>query len=123
LETEDSVRPLILLAGTNNGSYKVISRNDRVVYCRGCGGVMGDPYQAIVIKNGYFSIEHYGGSGWRWTRIITFKYDSKDTQFKLHRDAGEWFHAAEPEKVKVNIFNKDLYGKQSFAEYVNDNNE
>jgi hypothetical protein len=69
---EDSVdvpRPLLLLLGSAAG-YSLAGRNDNVVLCYSCGGVFGDPYQGITIKNGYFSIEHYGGSNWRWTRVI-----------------------------------------------------
>jgi hypothetical protein len=73
----DTTRPLLLLEGNLKRRYKLLARNDSVVLCMGCGGVHGDPYQGITVKSGYFSIEHFGGSGWRWTRIITFKYDPK----------------------------------------------
>jgi len=118
---EDEVRPLILLRGTASGKYKLLARNDSVVLCKGCGGVFGDPYDGITIKNGYFSIEHYVGSSWRWTRIITFKYDLKCKNFILHKDAGVSYHNTE-EEMKFNsiISNKDKYGKQLFTEFRND---
>lgn len=113
----DTTRPLLLLAGTANGLYNLMERNDHVVLCAGCGGVMGDPYQGITIKGGYFSIEHYGGSSWRWTRIITFKYDSTTKKFKLHRDAGVSFHASEPDKQKETVHNKKDFGKLFFSQF------
>lgn len=113
----DSNRPLYLLTGTPSGELILFGSNDRVVLCKGCGGAFGDPYQGITVKSGYFSIEHYGGSSWRWTRIITFKYDNKSGQFILHRDAGVSFHATEPDAVTDIIHNKERFGKQSFSDY------
>jgi hypothetical protein len=83
----DTTRSLLLLQGLGKGQYQLMARNDHVVYCAGCGGVFGDPYAGITVKGKYFSIEHYGGSNWRWTRVITFRYDAKTKHFLLHRDA------------------------------------
>ncbi len=116
---EDLARPLILLSGTASGNYKLIARNDSVVLCKGCGGIFGDPYEGITINNGYFSVEHYGGSSWRWTRIITFKYDSKSKKFKLHRDAGTSYHTSDPNKYEDHINNKEDFGKVTFNEFNN----
>ncbi len=115
----DTTRPLLLLQGNNNRQFKLISRNDNVVLCLGCGGVFGDPYQGITVKKGFFSIEHYGGSGWRWTRIITFKYNSAKKQFYLHKDAGQSWHATDPNEYTKNIFNKTSYGNLPFNKYSN----
>ncbi len=114
----DTSRPLLLLAGDGKGSYKLEERNDSIVLCRGCGGAFGDPYAGITIKNGFFSIEHYGGSSWRWTRIITFRYDSKLKQYILHRDAGDSFHTSDPDKSKLHIYNKEDFGKLLFRKYT-----
>jgi hypothetical protein len=114
----DTTRPLLLLAGTADGGYRLLARNDGVVLCKGCGGVFGDPYAGIVIKNGYFSIEHYGGSNWRWTRVITFRFDVKSGQFRLHRDAGVSYHTSNPDKTRDIISNKAHYGKLLFTNYA-----
>jgi hypothetical protein len=114
----DTARPLLLLAGTATGNFRLLARNDSVVLCSGCGGVIGDPYAGITIKNGYFSIEHYGGSNWRWTRIITFKFDVANQVFRLHRDAGVSFHTSDPDKTKDLFYNKPDFGKHLFTEYT-----
>ena len=120
---EDSLydinRPLLILTGQNNNSYKLEAHNDSVVLCRNCGGVFGDPYESSVIKGGYFSIQHYGGSNWRWTRIITFKYIKEKNIFVLHRDAGESYHTSEPDKTTPIISNKKDYGVLSFEKFSN----
>ena len=69
----DTARHLLIIQGEKDGTFKIVANNDSIVLCFGCGGVFGDPYAGITVKDNYFSIEHYGGSAWRWTRIITFK--------------------------------------------------
>lgn len=110
-------RPLLLLSGKADGSFVLAARNDSVVLCADCGGVFGDPYSGITIKNGYFSIEHYGGSSWRWTRIITFKYSKEKGEWILHRDAGESFHTSDPEKTEAIVTNKKDFDKLPFKDF------
>jgi len=116
-QNTDTTRPLLLLLGNKSGKYQLLARNDNVVLCMGCGGVFGDPYQGISIKNGYFSIEHYGGSSWRWTRIITFRFNAKTNQFILHRDAGLSWHASDPNQTTEKFFNKKNFGKLPFNQF------
>jgi hypothetical protein len=113
----ETTRPLLILVSNEKGSYNLSGRNDSVVLCKACGGVFGDPYAGMTVKNNFFSIEHYGGSNWRWTRIITFRYDPKSKQVLLHRDAGDSFHTSDPDKTTTSIYNKEDFGKLSFAGY------
>lgn len=110
-------RPLLILVGQSDHSYKLAARSDNAVYCIDCGGVMGDPFMEIAIKKGYFSVEHYGGSGWRWTRTITFKYSPADNNWYLHKDGGDSFHAAEPEKVTTKVRTTKDFGKMPFDQF------
>lgn len=118
----DAARPLLILQGTGKGQYKLITRNDSVVLCLGCGGVHGDPYAGVTIKRHYFSIEHLGGSGWRWTRVMTFKYDPKTKTLALHRDAGYSWHVSDPNKTTESVFNKEDFDKLPFAKFRNTKN-
>lgn len=113
----DTTRPLLLLQGNGKGLYKLIARNDSVVLCLNCGGIHGDPYDGITIKKGYFSIEHMGGSSWRWTRIITFKYDLKHKIFVLHRDAGYSWWTLERGHESDIIISKEDFDKLPFEHY------
>ena len=90
-------RPLLLFVGNAGGRYTLAARSDNAVYCVDCGGMMGDPFQGITIKNGYFTMDHYGGSAQRWTRLVTFRYDPAARTWLLHRDGGEQFSAFDPE--------------------------
>ena len=107
-------RPLLILTGKADGGFVLAARNDNTVYCIDCGGAMGDPFQQVVIKNGYFSIEHYGGSGWRWRRIVTYRYAAADKNWWLYKDGHESFHASDPEKVESKIITEKDFGKIRF---------
>lgn len=42
------------------------------------GGMMGDPFANIEIKNGILIISHYGGSGWKWGIEDKYRYQNND---------------------------------------------
>lgn len=111
-------RPLLLLTGNKTGDFTLAARNDNVVLCYHCGGVFGDPYDGLAIKNGYFSTEAYGGSSDRWTQIITFRYIEKEKTWYLHRDAGINYSIWDPEMKETDWYNnKDQWGKVKFVDY------
>ncbi|RFS15129.1 hypothetical protein D0T08_18815 [Emticicia sp. C21] len=112
-----TLRPLLLLIGQPSHTYKVVARNDKAVYCVDCGGMMGDPFTQIVIKNGYFSIEHYGGSSWRWGLITTFKYSATDKIWYLYKQGSTSMHTSDPDKVKTKITTTKNFGKIPFSKY------
>lgn len=121
-ETSDVVdhptkRPLLVLIGEGNNKYRLAARNDNAVYCVDCGGVFGDPFEGISIKNGIFSVEHYGGSAWRWTKIITFKYSVKDKNWLLTRVGSDSFHVSDPNKVKSTVKTAKSFGRVLFEKY------
>ncbi|RYU95279.1 hypothetical protein [Emticicia agri] len=124
-ETSDIIehptpRPLLLLLGQADNSYKVVTRNDKAVLCFSCGGMMSDPFVRVVIKKGYFSIEHYGGSAWRWGVTTTFKYNPLLSDWYLYKQGYESFHASDPEKIKTTIETEKDFGKIAFSTYDSD---
>lgn len=110
-------RPLLILLGQQDGSYKLASRSDNAVYCVDGGGQMGDPFTGISIKKGYFSVEHYGGSGQRWERIVTFKYNPPGKNWLVHKDGHEYFHATRPEEVSTKIETVKNFGTVTFEKF------
>jgi len=113
----DTTRPLLILAGNGKGRYRLLARNDSVVLCLGCGGIHGDPYAGITVKSGYFAIRHYGGSGWRWTRVIAFKYDLGRRTLLLHRDSGWSWHLSDPSKRTEIINRQGDFDRMPFTEF------
>lgn len=45
------------------------------------GGMMGDPFAGIDIKDGILLISHFGGSSWKWS--YTDKYRFQNNEFQL----------------------------------------
>jgi len=70
---------------------------------------MRDPFLGLTFNSPYFTVEHYGGSTWRWERYTTFKYVKARQTFILHKDGHKFFQASSPNKVQTNIHtSKDL---------------
>jgi hypothetical protein len=118
-QNSDTTRPLLLLKGNGTGQYALMARNDSVVLCLGCGGIYGDPFETVTIKEGMFSVHHAGGSSWRWTRTITFSYQEPSKHFVLQNDTGESWHVSDPAKTTATRFNEQEYGKVEFERYSN----
>lgn len=113
----DIKRPLLIFKGDAKGNLEFVSRNDNVVYCAKCGGIFGDPYVRTVIKKGYFTVEHYGGSAWRWSRLVTFQYNRKLDNWYLHRDGGESFHVNDPQQKKSFMKTRKDFGNVPFEKF------
>ncbi len=44
-------RPLLILIRQPDNSLQLARKNNKTVYCVNCGGVMGDPYMGLTIRN------------------------------------------------------------------------
>lgn len=110
-------RPLLLFVNNENGEYSLAAQNDRVVYCCNCGGIFGDPFYEIDIVDGLFTIYHYGGSNWRWTRDITFKYETISRDWYLHLNQETSFSVFELEEVESSVKTIQDFGKIRFSDF------
>ena len=95
----DAHRPLLLITRQANGTLKTVAVNNELIFCKNCGGVMGDPYQGLVIKPGEFTADHYGGSSWRWAETFTFRYDAVKKNWFLQTHKSTSFQSGDPEKT------------------------
>lgn len=105
LEPQDpeQPRPLLLLTRDANGALALAKRSDKAVYCRNCGGIMGDPFQGVTVEKGRFTIEHYGGSSWRWSFNLTFAWSRRDRSWQLVRVESTSFHASDPDSEETTV--------------------
>src|SRR5215471_8106430 len=99
-DIEDRQRLLLILVRQPGGALKEVKRNDRIVYCSTCGGMMGDPFQGVQAGPNTFTVSHYGGSAWRWSVDYKFNYSRRDNTWQLVRVEERSFHASAPDKVK-----------------------
>jgi len=116
-EKDELQRPLYILIGNSQGGFQKVAENNNSVLGYFDGGVFGDPFDSVTIKKGYFSIEHYGGSNWRWSRIVTFKYNKKKKNWFLYKDGGESYHTSNPTKIKTEIQTVKDFGVVPFEKY------
>lgn len=110
-------RPMLILLGQKNNTYRQAEKSENIVYCYDCGGMLGDPYQGIRVKDGQFTIEHFGGSSWRWARTITFKYVPSKDDWYLTEDALVNSHASDPESIKTTIRTAQDFGEIRFKNF------
>lgn len=117
-EPGDGIRTLLILTAGRNGDLKLAARNDKVVYCRTCGGVFGDPFAGITAKRNSFSVDNYGGSNWRWSDSYKFNYSRIDETWQLVLVAKDSFMATDPEKTaKTKIITPKKFGKINIARF------
>lgn len=73
-QIDEEPKRLLLILFKSSSGFKLSGKSSEVLMCRSCGGMYGDPYSSITINKGVLSIEHYGGSSWRWTETRKFRY-------------------------------------------------
>lgn len=118
-------RPILILIGQPNKSFKLEKRNNNAVFCLACGGQGGDPFGGITIKNGLFSIEHFIAGGNHWESVATFKYQKSKSNWFLYKEGFESYKFNDSQNensealvldIKVQKTTKD-FGVISFDTY------
>ena len=118
-EYAETPRNVMILIKDAEMGWELKGNNPNIVYCQGCGGVFGDPFAGISIKDKTFTIEHYGGSADRWSRSIRFEYSEGMDNWVLMEDLGTSFSAIEPNSdTTYTYYNKKDYGMSLFDTYI-----
>jgi hypothetical protein len=119
---DDGPRTLLIAIRQADGALKVVKRNDKVVYCRQCGGIFGDPFESLSAAPGKLSVHHYGGSNWRWSNTFSFAYSRRDETWQLVRVEESSFHTSAPDKMKTRAFKPPRdFGKIDIADFDPEN--
>lgn len=100
---QDAPREVRILTRRADGSLTLAKRGPKALLCKECGGIMGDPFTGITVKSGRFTVEHYGGSAWRWTQHFTFAWSRRDQTWQLVRVDESSFHATDAENYETNV--------------------
>lgn len=116
-KSQDDERSLLILIRRANGKLNIAARNELVVYCRSCGGVMGDPFAGVEVKRNGFTVNNYGGSNLRWSESYQFNYSRRDKTWQLVKVTEETFNALEPKTVKTKILTPKNFGKINLADF------
>jgi hypothetical protein len=75
-------RELIIITNPG-GKYMVAARSKRVILCKECGGIYGDPFVRIWAEKKKFGVDHFGGSNWKWSNNSEFGYSKRDKKWQL----------------------------------------
>lgn len=77
----DGVPRELIIYKLKNNKWTEWKKSDQALYGSRDGGMMGDPFGEIEIKNGILLISQNGGSSWKWG--FTDKYRFQDGEFYL----------------------------------------
>lgn len=77
---ESEIPRRVLMLKNVSGELIKVARNDDLILCKMCGGIFGDPYNGIELKNNILKISNYGGSAWRWNANYTFRFQHNEWQ-------------------------------------------
>ncbi len=89
-------RILAILIKQKDGNYKLAVSSIKAILKADEGGVFGDPYEAISIKNGVLSFSFYGGSNYRWGYNYKFRNQNNGwfligaTLYEIYTGTGEY---------------------------------
>ena len=115
-------RPLLVLLRGADGKLTVAKRNERIVMCSQCGGVFDDPFEGVIAGRNTFSVEHYGGSNWRWKYSYKFNYSRIDKTWELVRVEDISYHTSNPNGGTTKIYTPPKhFGKIDIADFDPEN--
>jgi len=95
-------RLFLLLERQKDQTFKTVVENKDLVMCRHCGGVMGDPYDGLILKPGEIHLNFYGGSGFKWSVTLFFRYDALKNNWLLEEENLWSFDAMLPDLKERN---------------------
>jgi hypothetical protein len=72
---------IVIIFKKNQGQWVIWQQSINAVGNSKAGGMMGDPFEDIAIKNGVLLISQAGGSSWKWSH--TDKYKFQNNSFEL----------------------------------------
>ena len=76
-ETNESVSRELIIYKKNNNQWVVWEKSKNALLESQDGGMMGDPFSGIEIKNNVLSISHNGGSRWKWGYTEKYRYQNQ----------------------------------------------
>lgn len=103
-------RKLMILFKQKNGGYLLAAKSDKVLLLSNEGGIFGDPFAGLVIKDGSLDILFYAGSNWRWN--VDYKFNYRENGFYLTAMVKGDVWVVAPDKVFQNEEYDFLTGKK-----------
>jgi len=80
-DKEDEINGIdreVVIFKKDKGNWKIWERSTSAVGNSQDGGMMGDPFEDIEIKNGILLISQSGGSSWKWGHTDKYRYQNNN---------------------------------------------
>lgn len=75
-EKFESIPREVIVYQLKNGKWTEWKKSRQALYGSQDGGMMGDPFEEIAIKNGLLLISQSGGSSWKWNHTDKYRYQN-----------------------------------------------
>lgn len=119
-EEDGNLRELVILTKQKDRSLQLAKRNGKIVYCSKCGGGWGDPFNSdnVIADTKTFSVDNYGGGGFRWSEGFKFNYSRRDRTWQLVEATVSTFNINDVDNEKTKTYRppKD-FGKIDIADF------
>ena len=76
-QDEESVPRELIIYKKKNNNWIIWEQSKNLLLGSKDGGMMGDPFDSLLIKNGVLSISHFGGSRWKWGYTEKYRFQNK----------------------------------------------
>lgn len=116
-DMENPERVLLLLVRARDLRLRELGRSYSVIFCKVCGGMMGDPFAGISVDRRSFTVSNSGGTSWRWAEDYTFSYSRRDGNFYLDRVSRIEFDVREPDRSEEIVVRPSDFGRIAFADF------
>lgn len=119
-EEDGNLRELVILTRQKDRSLQLAKRNSKIVYCSKCGGGWGDPFSSenVVTDTKTFSVENYGGGGFRWSESFKFNYSRRDRTWQLVEAIISTFNINELDSEQTKTYKPpEDFGKIDIADF------
>lgn len=119
-ETGSASRRLLVLSRLGQDKYGIVNYNSDLILGAEEGGVFGDPYSGIAIKNNTLSVAHYGGSNYRWGYEHEFAYEGGVLKLIRLTETDEYTGTGNGTK---SVFDLNELSLKEYAEYLDSSSE
>jgi hypothetical protein len=112
----------IQILKNKSGEWTVWRKSKNAILKSQEGGMWGDPFEGIEIKNGILKIHFFGGSSWKWSYID--KYRFQNNQFELIGYTSTYFKLCEYwETDDFNLSTGKIVSKKEYEKCENGDQE
>ncbi|PIF30102.1 hypothetical protein CLU81_0503 [Flavobacterium sp. 9] len=117
-EGKPEKRPLLLLLGQRNGSYKIASKNNNAILCFDCIGIYDfeDAFSKVTINNGNFNIENEIIGSRHWAQTIIFKFNKTKNNWFLYKTKYVNYKPIDGKSKKAVVNYKSIRTAKDFGE-------